>query len=156
MGMNLQPLHYFIYDTFKAFRMNQESWQVQSLDIYKDIRRIAAIYNANAQEQNISLENLEQAENKNTAATYLYQVDCDGEWGEIRFDFENKKIKIQQQTSLPFIKKEAQQRVSFYHMMFRQIIIWLITLWKLSFVRISFVRRCYSEQQSDSVRRWCR
>ena len=45
-------LHYFIYDTFKAFRMNQESWQVQSLDIYKDIRRIAAIYNANAQEQN--------------------------------------------------------------------------------------------------------
>ena len=32
--------------------MNQESWQVQSLDIYKDIRRIAAIYNANAQEQN--------------------------------------------------------------------------------------------------------
>ena len=239
----LTYLHYFIYDTFKAFRMNQESWQVQSLDIYKDIRRIAAIYNANGQEQNktikifceetglkpetakrylqeaigirarqtekiidwdeneqaimedvipdgkgslnhivwnhwkgkvirdameklswreqtilkarnaicsncggmmpkkeqfrfqeigkrimngasekgaevayhaaldrlaaqliedgsccivdISLENLEQAENKNAAATYLYQVDCDGEWGEIRFDFENKKIKIQ-------------------------------------------------------------
>ena len=43
----------------------------------------------------ISLENLEQAENKNAAATYLYRVDCDGEWGEIYFDFENKKIKIQ-------------------------------------------------------------
>ena len=43
----------------------------------------------------LSLENLEQAENKNAAATYLYRVDCDGEWGEIYFDFENKKIKIQ-------------------------------------------------------------
>ena len=43
----------------------------------------------------LSLENLEQTENNNTAATYRYQVDCDGEWGEIRFDFENKKIKFQ-------------------------------------------------------------
>ena len=42
------------------------------------------------------LENLEQAENKNAAATYRYRVDCDGEWGEIYFDLENKKIKIQQ------------------------------------------------------------
>ena len=41
------------------------------------------------------LKNLEQAENKNAAATYRYRVDCDGEWGEIHFDFENKKIKIQ-------------------------------------------------------------
>lgn len=40
-------------------------------------------------------------------------------------------------------KKGGSQRVSFYHMMFRQIIIF--TLWKLSSVRISFVRRCYSE-----------
>ena len=52
----LTYLHYFIYDTFKAFRMNQESWQVQSLDIYKDIRRIAAIYNANAHDQNKTIE----------------------------------------------------------------------------------------------------
>lgn len=41
------------------------------------------------------LKNLEQAENKKAAATYLYQVDCGGEWGEIYFDFENKRIKIQ-------------------------------------------------------------
>lgn len=37
----------------------------------------------------------EQTENKKAAATYLYRVDCDGEWGEICFDFENKRIKIQ-------------------------------------------------------------
>ena len=43
----------------------------------------------------ISLENREQAENKNAATTYRYRVDCGGEWGEIYFDFENKRIKIQ-------------------------------------------------------------
>ena len=32
---------------------------------------------------------------KNAAATYLYQADCDGEWGEIYIYFENKYIKIQ-------------------------------------------------------------
>ena len=31
---------------------------------------------------------------KNAAATYLYQADCDGEWGEIYIDFANKKTKI--------------------------------------------------------------
>ena len=238
----LTYLHHFIYDTFKTFRMNQESWKVKSLDTYKDIRRIAAIYNANAQDEkktieifceetgckpetaerdlqeaigirarqtekiidwdeneqaimediiqdgkgslnhivwnhwkgkvirdameklswreqtilrarnaicsncggmmprkeqfqfqeigkrimngasekgaevayhaaldrlvaqlvedgschivDMHLENLEQAENKNAAATYRYRVDCDGEWGEIYFDFGNKRIKI--------------------------------------------------------------
>ena len=239
----LTYLHHFIYDTFKTFRMNQESWKVKSLDKYKDIRRIAAIYNANAQDEkktkeifceetgckpetaerdlqeaigirarqtekiidwdeneqaimddiiqdgkgslnnivwnhwkgkvirdameklswreqtilrarnaicsncggmmprkeqfqfqeiskrimngasekgaevayhaaldrlvaqlvedgscrivDMHLENLEQAENKNAAATYRYRVDCDGKWGEIYFDFGNKRIKIQ-------------------------------------------------------------
>ncbi|MBQ1976388.1 MAG: hypothetical protein II227_03000 [Clostridia bacterium] len=32
---------------------------------------------------------------KNAAATYLYQADCDGGWGEIYIDFENKYIKIE-------------------------------------------------------------
>ena len=32
---------------------------------------------------------------KNAAATYLYQADCDGEWGKIYIDFENKHIKIE-------------------------------------------------------------
>ena len=43
----------------------------------------------------LCLEKPEQAENKNAAATYRYRVDCDGELGEIYFDFENKKIRIQ-------------------------------------------------------------
>ena len=238
----LTYLHHFIYDTFKSFRMQQECWKMPSFDIYKDIRTIAAIYNANAQNEkktieifcektghklktadrylleaigirsrqteviidydeneqavmediipdgksslnhiiwnhwkgkmireameklswreqtilkarnaiccncggmkqkkeqfsfqeigkrvmngatekgaevayhaaldrlavqliedgacrivDLHLENLEQTENKNTAATYRYRVDCDGEWGEIHFDFENKRIKI--------------------------------------------------------------
>jgi len=236
-------LHHFIYDTFKLFRMQQECWTIDSLDVYKPTRRMAAIYNANCQDKKKSIEifcqetgytqkkaeeylaeaigirarqteviidrddndiaivediatdgkaalhhavynhwrgkeirasleklpwreqtilkarnaicsncggmqpmkerfrfqeigikimngasdkgaeiayhaaldqlavqliedgvcriidlvlkNLEQEENKKAAATYLYQVDCDGEWGEIYFDFENKKIKIQ-------------------------------------------------------------
>ena len=33
-------------------------------------------------------------EEKVTAATYLYQADSDGEWGEIQFDFENKTAQI--------------------------------------------------------------
>ena len=31
---------------------------------------------------------------KIAAAVYLYQVDNDGEWGEIRFDFENGTTEI--------------------------------------------------------------
>ena len=31
---------------------------------------------------------------KIAAATYRYQADCDGEWGEIQFDFEKRKAKI--------------------------------------------------------------
>ena len=31
---------------------------------------------------------------KKAAAVYLYQADNDGEWGEIRFDFENGTVKI--------------------------------------------------------------
>ena len=30
---------------------------------------------------------MQQKEQKIAAAVYLYQVDSDGEWGEIRFDF---------------------------------------------------------------------
>ncbi len=31
---------------------------------------------------------------KIAAATYQYQADCDGEWGEIQFDFENRTVEI--------------------------------------------------------------
>ena len=37
----------------------------------------------------------ERAENKNAVTAYRYRVDCDGEWGEIHFDFLNRKIKLQ-------------------------------------------------------------
>ena len=35
-----------------------------------------------------------QKEQKIAAAVYLYQADNDGEWGEIRFDFENGTAEI--------------------------------------------------------------
>ena len=35
-----------------------------------------------------------ETETKNAAATYLYQADCDGEWDEIQFDFENMTAQI--------------------------------------------------------------
>ena len=35
-----------------------------------------------------------QKEQKIAAAVYLYQVDNDGEWGEIRFDFESSTAEI--------------------------------------------------------------
>ena len=52
----LTYLHQFIYDALRTFRMNQESWQIPSVDIYKGIRHIAAIYNANAQDEEKTLE----------------------------------------------------------------------------------------------------
>ena len=44
----------------------------------------------------MKLKKMVRRKKKNAAATYLYQADCDGEWGEIYIDFENKYIKIQQ------------------------------------------------------------
>lgn len=47
---------------------------------------------------------------KIAAATYLYQADSDGEWGEIPFDFENKAAEIirladwDKMISQPFVK----------------------------------------------------
>ena len=35
-----------------------------------------------------------QKEQKIAAAVYLYQADSDGEWGEIRFDFESGTAEI--------------------------------------------------------------
>lgn len=42
----------------------------------------------------MKLKKVVRRKKKNAAATYLYQADCDGGWGEIHFDFENKRIKI--------------------------------------------------------------
>ena len=38
----------------------------------------------------------ERVKKKNATATYRYQADCDGEWGEIHFDFEKKRIQLKQ------------------------------------------------------------
>ena len=40
------------------------------------------------------LEEPKRPKKKNAAAVYEYQADCDGEWGEIYIDFENKSVKI--------------------------------------------------------------
>lgn len=34
-------------------------------------------------------KSVKRAKNKIAAAVYEYQAECDGEWGEIQFDFEN-------------------------------------------------------------------
>ena len=44
----------------------------------------------------MKLKKVVRRKKKNAAATYLYQADCDGEWGEIYIDFESKKVKILQ------------------------------------------------------------
>ena len=42
----------------------------------------------------IKLEKVTRRKKKIAAATYRYQADCDGEWGEIQFDFEKRKAEI--------------------------------------------------------------
>ena len=42
----LTYMYEFIEDALISFRLRQESWTINSLDIYKGIRRMAAIYNA--------------------------------------------------------------------------------------------------------------
>ena len=42
----------------------------------------------------LKLEKVTRRKKKIAAATYRYQVDCDGEWGEIQFDFEKRSAKI--------------------------------------------------------------
>ena len=42
----------------------------------------------------LKLEKVTRRKKKIAAATYRYQADCDGEWGEIQFDFEKQKAKI--------------------------------------------------------------
>ena len=52
----LTYIHQFIYDAFIIFRMQQECWQMKSLDTYKTTRRIAATYNANDQDAAKAIE----------------------------------------------------------------------------------------------------
>ena len=52
----LTYIHQFIYDSFIIFRMQQECWQMKSLDTYKTTRRMAATYNANDQDKTKAIE----------------------------------------------------------------------------------------------------
>lgn len=52
----LTYIHQFIYDVFIIFRMQQECWQMKSLDTYKTTRRMAATYNANDQDKTKAIE----------------------------------------------------------------------------------------------------
>ena len=42
----------------------------------------------------MKLEKVTRRKKKIVAATYRYQADCDGEWGEIHFDFVKRKAEI--------------------------------------------------------------
>ena len=42
----------------------------------------------------LKLEKLTRRKKKIATATYRYQADCDGEWGEIQFDFVKRKAEI--------------------------------------------------------------
>ena len=46
-------------------------------------------------------------EQKIAAAVYLYQADNDGEWGEIRFDFENGTTEIVKLADLDTVKSNV-------------------------------------------------
>ena len=72
----LTYIHKFIYDTFITFRMQQECWQMESLDTYKTTRRMAAIYNANNHDEEKAIEIFCQEFNYTppTAAKYLQEA----------------------------------------------------------------------------------
>ncbi len=44
----------------------------------------------------LQLKKVTSRKKKIATATYRYQADCDGEWGEIQFDFVKRKAEILQ------------------------------------------------------------
>ena len=72
----LTYMYEFISDAFISFRMRQECWTIDSLDIYKGIRRMAAIYNACGGEAAKAMEKFckETGCQLKTAAEYLEQA----------------------------------------------------------------------------------
>ena len=72
----LTYMYEFIGDALTSFRMREECWTIDSLDIYKGIRRMAAIFNANGGNAQNALEKFckETGCKPKTAAEYLDQV----------------------------------------------------------------------------------
>ena len=56
-----------------------------------------------------------QKEQKIAAAVYLYQVDNDGEWGEIRFDFATGTVEIVRLAELDTVKSNVFARTAIRH-----------------------------------------
>ncbi len=69
----LTYMYEFIEDALISFRLRQESWTINSLDIYKGIRRMAAIYNASGGNAVKAMEKFckETGCKPKTAAEYL-------------------------------------------------------------------------------------
>ena len=72
----LTYMYEFIKDALLSFRMRQESWTISSLDIYKGIRRMAAIYNSTGGDTEKTMEKFckETGCQPKTAAEYLEQA----------------------------------------------------------------------------------
>ena len=72
----LTYMYEFIEDALLSFRLRQESWTIGSLDIYKGIRRMAAIYNASGGDAAKAMEKFckETGCQPKTAAEYLEQA----------------------------------------------------------------------------------
>ena len=60
----------------------------------------------------MKLKKVVRRKKKNAAATYLYQADCDGEWGEVYIDFVNKKTKIIQLAGWDLTKSRVYARIA--------------------------------------------
>ena len=56
-----------------------------------------------------------QKEQKIAAAVYLYQVDNDGEWGEIRFDFATGTVEIVRLAELDTVKSNVFARTAIWY-----------------------------------------
>ena len=72
----LTYMYEFIEDALISFRLRQECWTIDSLDIYKSIRRMAAIYNASGGDAAKAMEKFckETGCQPKTAADYLEQA----------------------------------------------------------------------------------
>ncbi len=93
----LTYIHEFITDAFTSFRMREECWTISSLDIYKGIRRIAAIYNANAQDEQKTIKLFCEATGctRETAEDYLLEaVGIRARQAEVIVDWDENEIEI--------------------------------------------------------------
>lgn len=72
----LTYMYEFIGDALTSFRMREECWTIDSLDIYKGIRRMAAIYNASGSDAVKAMEKFCKGTGcqPKTAAEYLEQA----------------------------------------------------------------------------------